>query len=244
MMKNLKENSLKKKNLKQYVVFAIGEIFFIIAGILIALSINNWNENRISLKKADVYIDKIKKDLAVDTTYFEYAIKRIDIKIDYKKSLFNPDSIAKFTTSQIQGIVTSGTNNISINTNAYNKMVESGIVTLPEKKFLFEKLDNYYAVFNTYLMEFNKWEEKSVDKDMDFWIYQNHYELEYLDSIPKVANPKENRESLLKVVTSKAGKNYVNMSILREKRMKEIYTKARDGAKKLIKRIDSIQNTK
>ncbi|WP_298520921.1 hypothetical protein [uncultured Kordia sp.] len=234
--------NLKKKSFKQYVLFSFGELILIIAGILIAMNINNWNENRISLNKANSYIAKIKKDLEIDTTYFNSAIKRIDLKIDYKKSLFNADSLAKFSTSNIQSLVTSGTNNISINDGTYKKMVESGIVTLPEKEFLFEKLNNYYSVFNNYLNEFNSWEAKSVDKDMDFWIYQNHYELEYIDATSSVTNKEENRKNLLNVVSSKEGKNYINMAILREERMKEIYTKARDGAKKLIRRIDSIQN--
>ncbi|MGH1388168.1 hypothetical protein [Kordia sp.] len=233
--------SLKKKSLKQYILSSIGELILIIVGILIAMSINNWNQNRISLNQANSYIEKIKKDLVIDTTFFHYAIKRIDVKVDYKKSLFNPDSLAKFSTSQIQGILTSGTNNISINNNAYKKIVASGIVTLSEKKFLFEKLDAYYSVFNNYLDEFNKWEEKSVDKDLNFWVYQNHYEIEYFDSIPQVKNVEENRKDFLKIVTSREGKNYINMSILREETMKDIYSKTRDGAKKLIKRIDSIQ---
>lgn len=241
-MKSLKRKSLNKKNIKRYLLFSIGELIMIIAGILIAMSINNWNQKRLSVHKANLYIAKVKKDLAIDTSYFNFAIKRIDLKIDYKKSLFNPDSLAKFSTAQLQSIVSSGTNNISINNNAYNKMLESGIVTLPEKNFLFEKLDNYYAVFNTYLKELNKWEEKSVDKDMNFWVYQNHYEVEYFDSIPRVKDPKKNRADFLKIITSKEGKNYINMSILREERMKEVYTKTRDGAKKLIRRIDSIQN--
>lgn len=240
-MKGLKDKK-RKKSIKQYILSSLGELILIIAGILIAMNINNWNENRIALDKANLYIAKVKKDLEIDTTYFNGAIKRIELKIDYKKSLFNADSLAKFSTSNIQSIVTSGTNNISINDGNYRKIVESGIVTLPEKQFLFEKLNNYYSIFNNYLKEFNAWEAKLADKDMDFWIYQNDYELEYIDVTSSVLNKEKNREDLLKIVISKEGKNYINMAILREERMKEIYTRARDGAKKLIRRIDSIQN--
>ncbi|WP_420573335.1 hypothetical protein [Kordia sp.] len=234
--------SSKKKGFKQYILVSLGELVLIIAGILIAMNINNWNENRIALTKANLYIDKVKKDLTIDTTYFHYAIERIDLKLDYKKSLFNQDSIAKFSTSGLQAIVTSGTNNIYINDGAYKKIIESGIVTLPEKEFLFEKFNSYYVVFNNYLKELNKWEEKSAQKDQDFWIYQNHYELAYIDVTKSILDSVENRKNFIKVMTSMEGKNYNNMAILREQRMKEIYTRARDRAKKLMKQIDSIQN--
>jgi len=232
----------KYKSFKQYVLFSLGELILIIAGILIAMNINNWNEKRISLKKANLYIDKVRKDLAVDTSFFEYAIKRIDLKIDYKKSLFNQDSLTKFSTIQIQGIVATGTNNISINNNAYKKMIESGIVTLEEKKFLFERLDAYYTIFSNYLNEFNRWEEKYASKDSDFWVYQNRYETTYFDSIQPIVNVEENRKKLLNIVNSVEGRNYINMSIVREQQMKDIYTKGKKRAKRLIKQIDSLQN--
>lgn len=233
---------MKERNVKQYILYAIGEIVLIIGGILIAVQINNSNENRGFLNKANAYISEVKKDLQIDTTYFSDAIKRIDITIDYKKSLFNQDSLAKLSTSNIQRILTTGTNNIAINDGAFKKIVESGILTLPEKQFLFEKLDNYYSGFNNYLNEFNKWEESSVKKDMDFWIYQNNFDVEYLDpSYPK-SQLASNRKNLMTVLYSTKGKNYIHMSILREKTMKNIYAKARDAATTLIRRIDSIQH--
>ena len=240
-MKNLKNNSLKERKFKHYILYAFGEIFLIIAGILIAVNINNWNEKRAFLKKANSYIADVKKDLEIDTSYFGNAVKRIELKIDYKKRLLNQDSIANYSTRTIQGILSTGTNNITINKGAFEKIVESGILTLPEKKFLFEKLDNYYSNYINYLNEFNKWEENSVKKDMDFWVYQDNYDLEYFDSLYPTHKSESNRKKLMKVLNSSKGRNYIHMGILREETMKEIYAKTKDIAKKLIGRIDSIQ---
>lgn len=233
---------MDKNKSKKYLKYVFLEIFLVMAGILLALQVNNWNENRGFLKKANSYISDVKKDLKVDTSYFNNVIKRIEIKIGYKKSLYNQDSLVKLSTGNIQNILTTGTNNISINNGAYKKIVESGILTLSEKKFLFEKFNNYYSGFNNYLNEFNEWEDYSVKKDMDFWIYQNHYEIEYFDSIYPKHNLKENRKALLKIINSVEGKNYINMAISREQTMKGIYTKARNGAEKLIRIIDSVQS--
>jgi len=47
--------------------YAIGEIVLVVVGILIALSINNWNQERKTKLKSQAYIYEIVNDLAMDT---------------------------------------------------------------------------------------------------------------------------------------------------------------------------------
>ena len=51
----------------QYFRYAIGEILLVVIGILIALYINNWNEERIKRQKEIVYLVEIRKNLVQDT---------------------------------------------------------------------------------------------------------------------------------------------------------------------------------
>lgn len=51
----------------QYSRYAIGEIILVVIGILIALYINNWNQERIKRQKEIVYLTEIKKNLVKDT---------------------------------------------------------------------------------------------------------------------------------------------------------------------------------
>ncbi len=55
--------------MKNKVKYAIGDIFLVVIGILIAVSINNWNENR----KVDIRLQNIfkmvKNDMIRDTLY-------------------------------------------------------------------------------------------------------------------------------------------------------------------------------
>ncbi len=59
----------------KYSRYAIGEIFLVVIGILIALSINNWNEERKDRQKAS----KILEELA---TNIEYNIQNMEKYID------------------------------------------------------------------------------------------------------------------------------------------------------------------
>ena len=62
----------------KYFQYAIGEIILVVIGILIALQINNWNENRKINKVEATYLKNIHRDL-------EDQLASIDIQIDYEK---------------------------------------------------------------------------------------------------------------------------------------------------------------
>ncbi len=47
---------------KNYISYAIGEIILVVIGILIAVGINNWNENRKEAKLLKSYLQTYKND--------------------------------------------------------------------------------------------------------------------------------------------------------------------------------------
>ena len=49
--------------LKKYVNYAIGEIILVVIGILIAVQLNNWNQERIRNAEFEVLLDKVEEDL-------------------------------------------------------------------------------------------------------------------------------------------------------------------------------------
>ncbi|MBK8515355.1 MAG: hypothetical protein IPL55_03420 [Saprospiraceae bacterium] len=55
LFRKIRQNLLLTGSTGKYLQYAIGEIVLVVIGILIALSINNWNEaNKIERKKARV----------------------------------------------------------------------------------------------------------------------------------------------------------------------------------------------
>ena len=76
---------LTKNKFSKYLIYAIGEIVLVVIGILLALSVNTWNETR----KQDIvekeFINGIKIDLAQDKDYINLIIKQSE----RKDSLYN-----------------------------------------------------------------------------------------------------------------------------------------------------------
>lgn len=76
----------KKSN---YLKYAIGEIFLVMVGILLALGINNWNEGRKSMLIEKEYIQNLLKDVQSDSTFFHSR------KLGLTKSHVNYDTLLK-----------------------------------------------------------------------------------------------------------------------------------------------------
>lgn len=73
----------------KYMRYAIGEIFLLVIGILIALSINNWNEQRKRQVLKENYIQSIKKDLEQDIFELNAHSEAINNSLKILKNLKN-----------------------------------------------------------------------------------------------------------------------------------------------------------
>lgn len=64
--RKIRRKLLSENKFSKYLIYAIGEIILVVIGILIALQINNWNENRILLSKENHYLIEISTNLETD----------------------------------------------------------------------------------------------------------------------------------------------------------------------------------
>jgi len=64
--RHIRKDLMEKNKTGKYFKYAIGEIILVVIGILIALQINNWNENNNRSKKEVALLINIKNDLEAD----------------------------------------------------------------------------------------------------------------------------------------------------------------------------------
>ncbi|PQJ82006.1 DUF6090 family protein [Polaribacter glomeratus] len=62
----IRRRLLKESKFNRYFIYAIGEIILVVIGVLIALQVNNWNENKLQHKKTEVIFNQIINELVVD----------------------------------------------------------------------------------------------------------------------------------------------------------------------------------
>ncbi len=88
LFRNIRKNLLNEGKTKKYFKYAIGEIFLVVIGILIALSINNWNEQRKNHSLEKRYISELRYDLQKDSIAIQDMIKTSDVQLRSKRLLF------------------------------------------------------------------------------------------------------------------------------------------------------------
>lgn len=73
---------LNQEKSSKYFLYALGEIFLIVIGILIALGINNWNQNKQIRKREQFYLSGLKKE-------FENSKLKLEKLIEVNKLNYN-----------------------------------------------------------------------------------------------------------------------------------------------------------
>jgi hypothetical protein len=73
--RKIRYNLIEKNKTGKYFKYAIGEIILVVIGILIALQINNWNENLKNNKLEISYLQRIYEDLENDLIQFDRTTK-------------------------------------------------------------------------------------------------------------------------------------------------------------------------
>ena len=77
LLRTIRQNLIMKNQDGNYYKYAVGEIILVVLGILIALSINNWNENRKNKKKELVLINNIIEDLGLDLIHINKSLNEV-----------------------------------------------------------------------------------------------------------------------------------------------------------------------
>ena len=240
MFKELKNKLIADSKFKRYLIYAFGEIILIVIGILVAMNLDDWNDNQKDISKTESFIKEIHFDLKNDTTIFGQEIRKIDKVILYKSMLLQKDSISMIATDDIISILTAGYHNIRINEGSYIKMKESGIVASDKFSKLFKRINNYYVFNKTYLENRNDWEVILYERDMNQWVFQDKVEIQMGSATNDFQDAKTTRKNLIDMLESPQGRNVLKMSLFREKQMKDTYNIVTKNAAKLLIKIDSL----
>jgi hypothetical protein len=139
---------MDKNKTGKYLKYAIGEIILVVIGILIAVSINNWNENRKLQSEETILLKALKQDFLENKKRLINTIESQEVMIDYSINFIklitsktsrtvSQDSIlklkaaganswyrAELVNSSFNTIISSGKSNIIRNMSLKKRLVE------------------------------------------------------------------------------------------------------------------------
>jgi hypothetical protein len=146
--RKIRENMIKEKRVSKYILYAIGEIVLVVIGILIALSINNWNEQKKTEEKTKSSLLALRNDLILDTLLINKNLPEIKFQLQLNESLRARIAKPKATLDTLIQIARYEFNpnwndQILYNTNAYNSLNQTGLIeNLPDT--LKTQIKNFY----------------------------------------------------------------------------------------------------
>ena len=142
--RKIRYDHMKKNKTGKYFKYAFGEIILVVIGILIALSINNWNTDRLEKKEVANFLEQIETEIESDIIHFNLTLSNIQRYTDYLNKVterkYNEIDLSQLPNSLAMN---SSSKNFGL---SYTKMLESGIIKHIENSQISEKLQTYYLV--------------------------------------------------------------------------------------------------
>ncbi len=146
--RKIRKNLLNEGKTGRYIKYALGEIILVVIGILIALQINDWNQQNKDQAREKVYLDNIERDLS-------FQLSLIDLQLEYaNKYIANTQPILDHynkhktlvlnaSLSQMLNTVTERKTFVGVDP-TYTDLISSGNIDIIKDLDLKNQLISYY----------------------------------------------------------------------------------------------------
>ena len=250
--RQIRKQLMKQNKVRSYLFYAVGEILLVVIGILIALQVNNWNEQRKQQQLSREFLNEMIKDLAADTTQFAYMIERLDDVIEAElavlsKSEYTPDDM----TAYVIPAMGASTFRRTINHRTFQKIQNSGNSNLEGYEELYDALSDYYIETNRDLTVQTEWslDQYRTNREVfDDFVIEGGYEMPVLNvsededemkSFTRVwlfESPRESR-LLTNFLSTASGRNYIAKNVSVHLPIRQKYRQYKQEAAGLIEQI-------
>ena len=150
--RHIRKKLLSENKFSKYLLYAIGEIILVVIGILIALQINNWNENKKERKLEQSTLIEIKNAMELDIQLLEEEIEHQLGNAQSATILLNHIKAKKPYSKKLDGLWVSVVYYffVDFNTSAY-KLLESRGIDIIKNEGLRQDVVDHYNIQQTRL---------------------------------------------------------------------------------------------
>ena len=162
VFRSFRSKLLQDGSARKYVLYAIGEIFLVVVGILIALSINNWNNEK-ELRKAEKQIyQSILRRIKEDKSDIQGNVRYNNIhmaQFQHANEIIETNNRARIDTLKVILYKLFKYSNFSGSDNIYQNLLNSGDIKLLKNEDVvgeLQELEELYIFMNR--LEDNHWQ--------------------------------------------------------------------------------------
>ena len=152
ILRHIRKSLLIENKTGKYFKYAIGEITLVMIGILLALQVNNWNENRIEREIEHNYVKILVQDLSEDGVSLDELVSLSNESVDSKNiilayqegNITEPDSLG----THFLRAVFNGITNFVPNKGAINEIQNAGGLSLIKNEVVRNQILNLYNEYD------------------------------------------------------------------------------------------------
>lgn len=149
--RKIRYDLMEKNKTSKYLKYAIGEIILVVIGILIALQINTWNENRKASIQEHVYIERLITENQLNQERFQKKINELALGVKsiegFSSALKNENISDSLIIVAANNFFSYGTifHNFTSSTSTFDDLASTGNLTLISNPELRDRIVQHYA---------------------------------------------------------------------------------------------------
>ena len=244
LFRNIRKKLIEQSKVRNYFFYAIGEIVLVVIGILIALSINTWNEQRKEKAIVTNVLKNIRYDLVSDNLMFSRHLVRIPKELEMSKSLLDNIGLDTLTANSLYDRLPYTGFSYKFKNQSYEKVINAGITDFFEFNQLFDDINTYYTINSNAYNVITKWDSDGTIDEGKLWtsmgfeidIYAHTF---YKENEITFAQPETTRKAVfLEQLNTPTIRNSIKTNMFRKMRLQETLIEMKQIAKNIIQKID------
>lgn len=188
--RKIRYKHMEKGKTGKYFKYAIGEIILVVIGILIALQINNWNEDRKIKNIENTYIENIKTDLKINLISLEKFIadrqETVNL-VDTILTFFNKERSLDINEFNFHCLTVLDWYPFEQHDNTYQELLNSGKLSILTNKTIKNSLQNIQTNFKSI-----RFIESEMEEDYERYLYEPFFSIIDLETSLKNWIAKQN----------------------------------------------------
>jgi hypothetical protein len=216
--RRIRQRLVSENKFSRYLLYAIGEIILVVIGILIALQINNWNENKTNKQTESVYLKEILQDFEINLKKSDFTTNDLVTTMQSLIGLLEQSALERPTIStdsinKVFSLISNMPTYISTD-RVYNNLIGSGDFKLITNESIKNELANYNSaidllklVQSTHEMELVQSFEPYIINYLDFQALKTNKVNDY-----KLPPPVE-KDKILEVINGRKFRNIITLKL-------------------------------
>jgi len=160
---------MKSSSFSKYLKYAVGEVFLLVFGILIALQINNWNERRKLNNQLNAALKLVAMDLKSDIKECQKLYTYYELKLNCIDTIFKKGGINALNNKFEAIRINTNYNSFKINTRGYEKIKDLESNSLLASDSLASNITDFYSDLEQHNSSITNMVISSVNTTLDYY---------------------------------------------------------------------------